>query len=38
MDDRFGEVGNIDYLQKELHLMAEDIVEKVHQAIERKNR
>lgn len=38
VDDRFGEVGNIDYLQKELHLMAEDIVEKAHQVMERKNR
>lgn len=31
--DRFGEVGKIDYLQKTLHLRAEDIVEKARAAI-----
>ncbi|NLD59143.1 MAG: transketolase family protein [Clostridiales bacterium] len=34
--DRFGEVGKIDYLQKELHLAAADIVQKAKEAIAMK--
>ena len=36
VDDRFGEVGKLDYLQSALHLTAADIVEKVHAAIAMK--
>ena len=36
VEDRFGEVGKIDYLQRALGLTAEDIVEKAHRAIELK--
>lgn len=37
VEDRFGEVGKIDYLQKALGLTAENIVDKAHRAIELKN-
>ena len=36
VDDRFGEVGKLDYLQSALHLTAADIVEKVRAAIAMK--
>ena len=36
VDDRFGEVGKLDYLQSALHLTAAAIVEKVHAAIAMK--
>ena len=36
VDDRFGEVGKLDYLQSALRLTAADIVEKVHAAIAMK--
>ena len=36
VEDRFGEVGKLDYLQSALHLTAADIVEKVHAAIAMK--
>ncbi|MCI6376347.1 MAG: transketolase family protein [Clostridiales bacterium] len=37
VQDRFGEVGKIDYLQKELHLTKADIVQKAKEAIALKN-
>lgn len=37
VNDRFGEVGKIDYLQKVLHLQASDIVKKAHEAIALKH-
>ena len=36
MEDRFGEVGKLDYLQETLHLTAEDIAEKVRRAVAMK--
>jgi transketolase len=35
--DRFGQVGPVDYLQQAYEMAAEDIVKKVHKAIVRKN-
>lgn len=37
VQDRFGEVGKMDYLQKELHLTKEDIVRRAKEAIALKN-
>ena len=37
VQDRFGEVGKLDYLQKELHLTKEDIVRRAKEAIALKN-
>lgn len=34
----FGDVGNLSYLMKRYHLMAEDIAEKARKAVSRKNR
>lgn len=36
VDDRFGEVGKMDYLQSKLHLTAQDIVQKAREAIAMK--
>lgn len=36
VEDRFGEVGKLDYLQATLHLTAEDIAEKVRRAVAMK--
>ena len=33
VEDRFGEVGKMDYLQKELHLTAANIVQKAKEAV-----
>ena len=37
VEDRFGEVGKLDYLQAALHLTADDIAEKVRRAVAMKN-
>ncbi len=37
VQDRFGEVGKLDYLRKELHLTAADIIRKTKEAIALKN-
>jgi len=38
VNDRFGQVGQVDYLQKEYEMMAEDIIKKTKKVISRKNK